>query len=1539
MGVIFDGVKISPEGNGNDSVKQSDEQTLLTQSKSEADAYVTVPNVDLTKYQQSHNPVKLVGQGFVDNFVNTFFTTPSTSTRLMGKLNNETSIEDRKQNEVDMFAAGNYVGVAKSMVFNGPYDGKFRESRELIQVETAKKFRDWEIALRHHTDANRVEPEGLGEELLVGLGSGMGSMASMMALSVAGTAVAGPVGGVLAPYTFSYINEKAALSAQLMEYRDEDGNAYSADFVDKVSDLYAYPAAALDFMSFRMLGKMLRPVAFKAITRGVAKTVTGLSAKRLGQIGLAYSKAFFTEGGTEAMQQQLQTEFEIGTKLKTRDFKKDMMDDLVAFLIGGFIGGPAGAIGQVRSRRASVKKLVEVYKMDPKSAGTVYNAIMMEAQILEYEALLEEVDITKSMAWVRKAFAKIEGTNELNLPSDVESSTEGGYEFAEGLLEQLDAEKVDGQVAKLQEELDNNKELSDEQRFKIMDRMEALNLKKDNLGKADDIITQAESVVTEAEGELIESESNMIPNFKNTGDAVKFGLRATPAQLEQLQKKYENATKRAKKLENAGKLQEAFDLAVKGQFYNEAIQGARGDAQHKDTIAKIKKQELSPEQEVLAKKVLKAERLAEALRQERARVNGEVSMTPSQVKQQAVKKLREVLKAYKLGTKMSEKEFKAVQKAFKIALAGSALSDKVKARLLTRVLSVRTAEQFNNKRVAIMESINSVIRSEKTRALHQLATKIFNRMLQGEVSPREQKFAMLLKRILKGQIPTLLEMNEAGTTEEIARATIEEAVEDLASAGDDITTAVQAFRTIEGYYEDQFQKQANFKLQETLTFNKLAQKVIAAVGKGATVDSLKESLDKVRQQGKREGFLDSLVASPFTNSFMSILDMLDSRNSKGTKSMEGPLVKEFSSAPAFEKWMALKGLSKSMIDGKGREIYGDDFINVWTGYQGEGFLDVEITDENGDKRTINMSRAGAMTLWLTTKMFGLRQELLDMGIDETWLENFEDGDHGFSPQDLDWMNNTREVLDYFANKIAPVYERLTGKPFRRIDNYFMVKRYMVETMEDNAISDNTSVIDSMLKGHFGKVDPTNKSYFKQRKKTKKYLQMPDIFQALTTYARDMNHFLAYAEYTVKLQQAFQRSDVRESMAKNLSPSIAPVIDEFINGLAGTNQTGMSDRKSMKKMFKLLGFYMRNKIAAPKNIIRQSSSAIAALQYEGVDARDLASAILDLPRAAKSGELRALTDTDYFKERFAGMYDYAVRYIEDMSQAEYFSALKDTKFGKIRKGLASPIIHKWATMMAKLGDRGGSLAVGWMVYRTTMAKNGGDSTAAISRAIQVVEETQQAMDPGRLPVSTGRTNLVSTLMNAFKRTTLGYLDQYLRLNRAFMNGRVSKERWLKGMMVFHILIPLFEQAVTTGELPWKNPSQMVGGMLSGPLAYHLLWGNFIAAVVSGLASKFFDDDNVPSYVMDVSDDTLLVSFTRDLQRAGNGINKAWDEPDFENMWGGLKDIIAPLDASPIPLKWMIEQPETLWELFEEGDVLSAAKRFGGWSDAAIDRANE
>lgn len=952
-----------------------------------------------------------------------------------------------------------------------------------------------------------------------------------------------------------------------------------------------------------------------------------------------------------------------------------------------------------------------------------------------------------------------------------------------------------------------------------------------------------------------------------------------------------------------------------------------------------KKTQLEKKAERLTEEIMSAEQQAEAFRQGTARVTGKVELNASQVRQAAKQELRGVVAAYKAGVKITEQTFKAMQKSFVVLLRDIKFSNKAKTQLLRKVLTVRTAEQFNAKIGPIVDGINTLIRGEQVADLQKLGKVVLDRMGvdKQNVFPQAQLFSEHLQRVFREDVPLSYDPNSSNPVE-LAKSMVEQAVYDLKNAGDDIGGATRAYKVIQDFYRDQLQQYSDQKAAAEQTFSRWRTELSQGISGGAKIDVNKESLDNVRQTAQRSGLLSTLNLAPYTLSFLSILDGLDRKS--GTKAMQGPLVREFSPENAFQKWIVHTDWSKDRIDGKMREIYGKNSEAIWAEHIGLDFLDVPVLERNAEgvetQRPVNISRAAAMSLFLMTKMPSVRQDLIKMGIDEAWLSEFEQGNNvSFTEQDHKWMASVRETLDAYADRIAPIYERLTNKPFRRVDNYFMIFRYMTQAAEVNGVADSRSIIDSMLDGTFEKMNVADSDRLKSRTGGKQALKIPDIYQAMTSYAADMNHFLGYADYVVKLQKTFQSDEIRRQMEVSLSPTVPAIIKEYIDTLAHGSVSRTSDRVAMRGFMSLLGMYARNQVAAPKSGLRQLSGIAAFTQYEGMGAFELAKAALEIPAAVKSGEIRKLLDTAYMRQRYEGLYEFSVKWAQEIAQAEHFSSLKDNSIlGPIRKAISSRKVNDLMTLSARFGDRWASVIGGWAMYKKSL-KETGSETAAVGAAIRAIEETQQSMDPGRLPVAFGRNSLPDRLLTTFQRTPSIYLDQYVRFWKDVNAGRIDKAQFVRTMLTYHVWVPLFETAITVASSPLSLRGAIT--MAAGPMAYHLILGNAVTAITAGLAKYFSDsDEELPQYFSEGSSSTLLASFFRDVKNAGKEVGKFLQEPDWEGLWKTIKGTAQVGDLSKIPTGWLSQGVEGVYNILE-GDFESGAKRLLGYSDSAIEAA--
>jgi len=1490
------------------------EQTLSEVDQDEAESFTRIPTVNPSDYMKKPDWFQLAGQGFMDSIVQQAIDVPATTFLLAGRKMKEDMEKDTP--------------------------GEVRDNPAIIVGE---KMRNFGLALRKKIaldEQNRAQPGDFGEKVASGVGSAAGSMLGMILASMAGTVVGaavgtaaggppgtvvgGTVGGLSMGFLSSFSQEKTAMAQELMDA------GYSAHFADDISTYYAAPVAALDFASFKALGRLLRPAASRAVKGAIARRITGAL--------VAGAEGGIIEGGTEGIQQRIQTETEIATKLRERNFQEDLTDDAVAFVVGGLIGSPAGVAGQLQLRRDKIAKYTKATGLSHESIASAVDEAFLRANESVYDVLIDHYDISQDVAWIDRAFKKVEGKSELGpMPERVDETMPDEYQGYETLMEAVQtdeaAKALPKRIGKLREDIRTMEGVR--QGLKDEDARIAQQ-------KLDELGAELEDVKAKHQ-DLLEKSPKLVALIAEGDALIEEHKTADPVRKVEIEQKIDDINFA---LQNPGSVQGAVKAA------EAKVAGIESTA--REQYEKLVELEADPAQKEAAKaleveltktveSLLRAERQLGGMETIAERLKGNAALTSGQVRIAMRQQLRQILDAYTMGRKFSAQDLRSIQKAFKVLLKGSNLSRRSAMSMLRSVLTIRTPEQFNEKIGVIVGHINSLIRAEKVGEYQKIGWKMLEKMKtsEGKVTPEAQVLAEHLRRVFRGQVPQVHEGGEGNVTD-LVNSQVEQAVYDLANSEDDAVAAKHALEILRNYYTNKLQKFQDFKKAQKETYARIAKVLEDSVTQDVKFDDLKAAFDSTRQKDKRK---NRFLMTPYDTSIMTLLNMLD--NASGAKNMEGPLVKEFSSDKPYQAMVVLRHQAKEWVEGKMRDIYGKKALDIWVRTRTKDFIDVPFAplQEGGDPRSVNISKAEAMSLFLMTKMPGIYNELLRMGVDETWLGQFKNEENTkFTREDHAYMEAQREALDWMAEKIAPVYERLTGKPFRRVDNYFMTMRYMARSLEEGGIADTTSVIDEMLSGDFDGLDPTDVDSLKRRTKSKALFAIPDIFEAMSFYMEDMVHFVSYADYVVKFQQVFQNQRIKRILAERLPKGIPAVFDDYIKLLSSGSLDRSPDRRVMGWMFKILGTYARNQVSTPKNFIRQLSGVAAGMDLEGGGPVEFVQALADLPRAIKSGELKMLTDTDYMKERFAGLYEMAVLYIQEQSRA-----------GKM-KGSTSKQIHDFFTIAPRYGDRFASAAVGWMIYRHRMSKtltardmqmieeiqadqpelssDEARKVFAAQEAVRAIDATQQSMDQGKTPLAFNRSDLWNRLMTIFQRTTAIYFDRYMNVHKAFRAGRMSRKDFIRSMLTYHVYVPLFEVAVTAGDWePWETALAMV----TGPFSYHLILGQTIRSIAAGLMEGISDGEaDLPFYLKDSTNTTLIGSMIRDVTKLGKEIAKVADTwPDYETMWSAGKAAGKAADAvSPVPTGWLARVPEGVYDLFsaDPETMINGAKKIAGWPES-------
>jgi hypothetical protein len=888
--------------------------------------------------------------------------------------------------------------------------------------------------------------------------------------------------------------------------------------------------------------------------------------------------------------------------------------------------------------------------------------------------------------------------------------------------------------------------------------------------------------------------------------------------------------------------------------------------------------------------------------------------------------LTEIRNSFAAGRAYQVRDIGEVHEAFRRMLRGTKLSLKATKGVLKNVLSIKTSEEFNAKQGQVLSAIDTIVRGEKVESLRDVASDILAEMKDSKarnVGPKMQIFSEHLNHILDGKVPVYAEPSGDKVTD-IARHAMETLVADLRENDTDVDAAERAVLALKDFYTGELARRLTYKAQVEQDNERIAESIVKGLNK-KSISPRKAGLDAVRERLKRTGLFNFTFATPYTESFLSVANDIDA--GQGRLNMEGTMVREFDPAKPYRAWMTLINRSRENIDDKLAEIYGPRYLETLTLNRTANFMDVEFTD--GEK--VNITKSAAMSLYMMQKNNRIRQQMIDIGYSEEWLDAFAEG-NAFSKQDHAWMAQVDAVLQEYAKVIAPIFEKLTGKPFRLVDNYFMVQRYMFS--EDNEVSDETpSIVKDMMDGAFESVDPFDDPKFKRRTRSKKDFILPAIEDAITRYSMDMNHFIAYAEYATKLDALLKDEKFASAISQNKNEGIGRVLNQFLKDIVDGSQSRVSDRAAMRANYQALGWLARNKIVSPRSGFMQLTALAGFTDptaSKPISSIDIANSILSLPEAIKSGELKNLLETGYMKERWLGAFDQAAKMAEETSR--YAAFQERGRFdprGIIRKLGTSKVIHEWMSISTRFGDRVPSVVGGWAVYRKVLAETG-DKVKAVESAIKMIEEVNGSLDPGKTAEIYSRKDFVSTLFKVFTRSTSIYLDRYLRMHKAFAAGQITKAQYAKGLVLYHVWIPMFTSAVAMGAGAQFDDDEMKTMMLAGPLSYALLVGGmFKIAAATILKATGINEKFASGY--DPGGD-MLDGYARDVRSAFKHISEALEYPDVENMWGAVAYTGKVFDILPLPAGYLARQPEALMKILQ-GDWPEGLMEIVGYSSAA------
>ena len=162
--------------------------------------------------------------------------------------------------------------------------------------------------------------------------------------------------------------------------------------------------------------------------------------------------------------------------------------------------------------------------------------------------------------------------------------------------------------------------------------------------------------------------------------------------------------------------------------------------------------------------------------------------------------------------------------------------------------------------------------------------------------------------------------------------------------------------------------------------------------------------------------------------------------------------------------------------------------------------------------------------------------------------------------------------------------------------------------------------------------------------------------------------------------------------------------------------------------------------------------------------------------------------------------------------------------------------------------------------------------------------------------------------------------------------MSNAQFGRMMLTFHVWVPLFEVAVSSLAAPDDMKDEVLLAGLAGPFTMHVIFGQAVSAILATIIENVTEGEaDLPAYLGDPSDSTLLTSATREAIKTYRAIVDAFEYADVEAMWdlatatGGL------LDITPVPAGWATQSVRGIYDLFQ-GDVRKGLMEIAGYPES-------
>jgi hypothetical protein len=491
------------------------------------------------------------------------------------------------------------------------------------------------------------------------------------------------------------------------------------------------------------------------------------------------------------------------------------------------------------------------------------------------------------------------------------------------------------------------------------------------------------------------------------------------------------------------------------------------------------------------------------------------------------------------------------------------------------------------------------------------------------------------------------------------------------------------------------------------------------------------------------------------------------------------------------------------------------------------------------------------------------------------MANFES-----DQRNIEFVQSQRAFYNTVYSLINPVYRLYMGTDLPRVEDYIPWYRDVgAETEVFSALEDFNDLVQTTPRS----------TKLRTPGATAAFRQVGDI-EVFQYFMQEMAHFNAFALPMKDLISIIRNKEVRAAINKQtgaveLSGGQFKDSDSYKN-LRRMADYIMSRGRSMNEFSFGLFNTMRSNVSIaylgePSKGIMQTSSMWMALSEKDITWGDWVMAFkefLDSPAET----IKLLESAPMMKFRYRDLM------IEMKDAIEHIKTKNKTVGGRLRRYITPKAFY-----MVRFGNKIGAGISGYVVFRKVFNETGNIHEAFRRFDKHIVDTQQSAIATELSPFQVGQGNRI---ISQFQSAVIQYARIYTRSWGDVFAGRMTVQKFVDNMLVFHVLMPamrwMLKALIRGGDF---DPDELKKDVIIGPLTA----GFIIPDILEGIISMAVNAHHFgASSALQTSADKIVST----AQRVKKQLSKvlANDYYDAADLWHDGIELVEEVSAISLPI---------------------------------------